>query len=118
MKNYWLDKNKFTNLELEEAVVGWKNSVDLESLPRFAEIITKKILVSYPSFVAPNQEEKEEEIGECVRFVCEKINKFDPTKGVAFNFCTTLIMSMLRQLKQVRKYREKPYAKSLATKKN
>lgn len=114
MKNYWLDKkNELTNDKLTEAVVAWNKTHridDLVILARMLDILGTNILklVKFDCFP------EKETIKELTSHTLCRTERFDPEKGKAFNFFTTIMISLLRQL-----YRSKKdsYEKSLARRK-
>lgn len=92
MKNYWL---RMTANKFQKAVCNYLDGkIDKEKLSEafywLAELVVDQFKANIPV-------DRDDAIQEGVMICWEKLPRYDRTKGVAFNFFTTIIISLLRQ---------------------
>lgn len=108
MINEWLSRRKpLRNLgdRLQDAIVEYWASVICEDRLEKQQVLVDifyEIAESIVNFKCRNQRLDyifaEDAVQECVLIAWEKTERYDPKKGRALNFFTTVMMSQLRQL--------------------
>lgn len=116
MKNYWLDKKVWLNNEmLTKGVVEYKAACNRweagksnamcimqpahDNLYGMFKTLTKRILeFAGESFIKQSFEDEDSVVDDCISVCFEKLRRYDPTKGKAFNFFTTIVLGHMRQL--------------------
>ena len=101
MKNYWLDRRmpkEITNEELESIVIQYKDCPgDIAANNKLADAFYRlaEKVVDYIKFPLLDKDDAKQE---CVLLGFQKIDRYDPTKGRAFNFFTTIMLGHLRPI--------------------
>ena len=112
MKNHWLEQHRLrlpSNDDLTEAIVivqrkEWDVAYVLanQRLAMMLFGLTDNIIrfsgLKLIEKITPKIIDKDDLVQEIVCTVYEKLGRFDPDKGKAFNWCTTVILGLLRQL--------------------
>jgi len=129
MKNYWLEKRRLrlpSNDALTEAIVvvqrkEWDELYVLQA--QQLTIMLARLANCLIDYSGPKIEAKlidrDDAVQEIIGNVWEKLPRFDPAKGKAFNWVTTVMLGLLRQMvsfRHTKKYPElkRKYAEHLA----
>ena len=99
-KNHYVDNKRFE--ELIKAYLKDKKSNEVELMSMFTRLISN-IIDSFGFNV-----DKDDAIQECFVLILKTLRNFDPQKGKAFNFFTTIILNNLKLIyTKNKKYNEK-----------
>jgi glutamate racemase len=118
MKNYWLDKKKNnipTCKDLQEATVDFQNNRTTKNAERLCEmfkVLVETILKYFGDKI--DLGDRKQVTVECMATCFTKLRRYNPQKGKAFNFFTTIILSHMRQIYRTRR----AYAELLARQNN
>lgn len=91
MKNYWL---RMTANKFEKAVCDYLDGkINKEKLSEAFYWLAEHVVKYFNTKIIDN----DDAIQEGVMICWEKLPRYDRTKGVAYNFFTTIVLSLLRQ---------------------
>jgi len=119
MKNYWLDKKEQKKLptcgDLQEATIAFQKNKTADNAKRLVEmfrILADNILLYFGEKI--DFGDRRQATIECMAICFTKLRRFNPDKGKAFNYFTTIMLGHLRQLYRTRR----TYEELLARQKN
>jgi len=124
MRNYWLDKKKEqeTRLptvgDLQEATVAFIEHKTADNAKVLCELL-RSLADAIIDYFGPkiNIGDRRQATVECMSICFQKVRRFKPGKGKAFNFFTTIMLGHLRQLYRTRKAHEELLARQKGIKK-
>ena len=118
MKNYWLDKKEKkipTCADLQEATIAFQKNRTADNAKTLCEmfrILADNILKYFGKNI--DFGDRKQATVECMAICFSKLRRFNPDKGKAFNYFTTIMLGHLRQFYRTRR----TYEELLARQKN
>lgn len=85
------------NKEFERCIVAYREQPDNKERQNALAVQFYLLATNIVKGFKFARVEPEDAIQDCVMLCFAKIHRFDPSKGKAFNFCTTMIMNQCKQ---------------------